>query len=126
MKDITSKADVKLMVDSFYRKVNEDELLGPVFNDIAKVNWENHLPRMYTFWESLIFHTAQFRGNPFQKHIPLPIGKNHFDRWLALFNNDMRSLFDGPVAEETIRKAESIGYIFQNKLSYINSRDKVK
>lgn len=56
MKDITSEADIKLMVDSFYQKVNEDDLLGPVFNDIAQVNWENHLPRMYSFWESLIFH----------------------------------------------------------------------
>ncbi len=83
--DIRNESDIKLMVDSFYEKVNQDELLSPVFNAFAKVNWETHLPRMYAFWNKLAFGKSGYDGNPFQKHIPLPIEAAHFDRWIALF-----------------------------------------
>ena len=46
-REIKNKEDIILLVDEFYKKANKDPLLGPVFNDIAKVNWEKHLPIMY-------------------------------------------------------------------------------
>lgn len=117
--DIQSEKDVILMVDSFYDKVNHDELLSYVFNDFSKVDWEHHLPIMYRFWNSLIFGSATYKGNPFAKHIPLPIDKNHFSRWLELFEQNIDELFVGEVAEHTKLRAQSIAHIFQSKLDFI-------
>ena len=52
--DIQTKDDIQKLVDSFYEKVNRDELLSPIFNEIAKVNWAEHLPIMYDFWNTNI------------------------------------------------------------------------
>jgi hemoglobin len=35
MKDIETPADVRILFDAFYAKVNQDGLLAPVFNEIA-------------------------------------------------------------------------------------------
>ncbi|MDX5396941.1 MAG: group III truncated hemoglobin, partial [Hymenobacteraceae bacterium] len=52
-KDILAQEDIIKLVDTFYEKVNQDELLAPVFNDFAAVNWQTHLPVMYDFWGSV-------------------------------------------------------------------------
>jgi truncated hemoglobin YjbI len=83
--DINDEADVKRLVDTFYDRVNADPLLAAVFNDVAQVNWPHHLPIMYRFWSSLLLGTMTYKGQPFPKHLPLPIGKEHFERWLELF-----------------------------------------
>ena len=78
--DLTTEADIKFMVDSFYDKVNQDDLLEPVFNDVAKINWDHHLPRMYNFWNTILFSRGDYKGSPYQKHEVLPVFKDHFDR----------------------------------------------
>jgi hemoglobin len=54
LKEIQSEQEIKEMVDAFYDKVNKDQMLSPVFNDFAGVNWEKHLPVMYSFWSSVL------------------------------------------------------------------------
>src|ERR1044071_9100234 len=83
--DIETAQDVKKVVDAFYAKVNCDELLAPIFNEIAKVDWAAHLPTMYRFWDSLLFGSGNYQGAPFQKHAVLPVQQAHFERWLSLF-----------------------------------------
>ena len=58
MPDITTEADVRVLVDTFYEKVREDALLDPIFSDVAKVDWEHHLPKMYAFWNGMILGKA--------------------------------------------------------------------
>ncbi len=118
--DIQTEKDIELMVDSFYAKVNQDELLSYVFNDFSKVDWDTHLPKMYRFWNTLIFGKQSYKGNPFAAHLPLPIDKKHFQQWLKLFEENMNELFTGEVAEHTILRAKSIAHIFQSKLEFIN------
>ncbi|MEM6261443.1 MAG: group III truncated hemoglobin [Bacteroidota bacterium] len=119
--DLGTRQDIEVMVNSFYKKVNQDPLLSPVFNDVSRVDWDQHLPKMYKFWDSLIFGQATYKGNPFVVHVPLPIDFEHFDRWLELFNQNMDELFSGKVAEHTKQRASSIAYIFQTKLTYIRN-----
>ncbi len=120
MPDIQTEADVKLLVDCFYDKVNADALLAPVFNDVAHVNWAAHLPRMYDFWSGLLLHTSRYQGQPFRKHIPLPIDEAHFERWLALFHRTVDELFAGPVADEAKLRARSIAHVFESRLLPLN------
>lgn len=121
-KIIESREDIKVLVDSFYDKVNQDDLLAPVFNDFAEVHWTTHLPVMYDFWSSILLGDQTYRGNPFLKHIPLPIDRPHFGRWLELFIKTVDSHFVGEKAEEAKLRAKSIAGIFEYRLSAIHHR----
>jgi hemoglobin len=70
-KDISNRAYIQQLVDTFYIKVRADETIGYLFNDVAHVNWEQHLPRMYDFWENILFQTGNFKGNPMTAHTQL-------------------------------------------------------
>lgn len=119
-REIETPEDVKFMVDSFYEKVNQDQLLSPVFNDFANVDWESHLPKMYTFWESILFATGEYQGQPFQKHIPLPISLAHFERWIKLFEDNVDQHFEGEKAALAKHRALTIAHIFKTKLKHLN------
>ncbi len=120
-KDIEKEEDIELMVDSFYRKVNQDALLSPIFNDFAGVDWQLHLPKMYLFWGKMLLGKSGYEGRPFPPHLPLPIDATHFERWVSLFVQNIDELFTGEVAEMAKTRATSIAQIFQNKLHFINT-----
>ncbi|OYU96428.1 MAG: globin [Bacteroidetes bacterium B1(2017)] len=121
MQDILSKSDIKLMVDTFYDKVKVDDLLGPIFHQVIGNNWEPHLLKMYTFWESLLFHNPVYNGTPYPKHADLPIKTLHFERWLLLFNANLDSLFEGPIANDAKKKGDNIAQVFMAKMFTPNS-----
>ena len=122
--DIQNEADIKLLVDTFYDKVNQNSTLSPIFNDFANVNWESHLPIMYRFWNIILFEEGNYKGSPFEKHIPLPIDKNHFENWLSLFIETVDEYFEGEKANEAKQRASIIAYTFQSKLEYLNNKKK--
>jgi hemoglobin len=117
--DIRDEQDIKLLVDTFYNKVNEDDLLSPVFNGHAQVNWVHHLPVMYSFWSSVLFGTMAYKGQPFPKHLALPVERQHFARWVDLFTQTADSLFEGEKTQELKQKASSIAQVFQMKMGLI-------
>lgn len=114
--DLESRPDVERLVDLFYEKVRNDELIGPVF---AHVDWPAHLPTMYNFWSSMLFGEMSYRGNPFQKHLKLAIGTEHFARWLELFEETVDENFSGSRATEIKQRAQSIAGIFQHKMGLL-------
>jgi len=117
--DITSRKDVELFVNKFYDKVNADELLSPIFNDLKQVNWKTHLPIMYRFWESILLGAGTYNGSPFPLHLNLPVTEAHFTRWVLLFEENMNELFEGPTADEAKHRAKSIANIFWNKIKMV-------
>jgi hemoglobin len=119
LNDITTTEDIKTLVDSFYEKVNLDSLLAPVFNDFAKVDWEKHLPVMYKFWGSLLLGTMDYKGQPFPKHLILPIKAEHFKRWIEVFIKTVNENFQGQKAEEAKQRARNIAMVFQHKMGLV-------
>lgn len=119
MNDILTEEDVRLMVNSFYDKVKEDELLSPVFNDHAKIDWEAHLPKMYKFWNAVILAIPGYSGSPFPPHALLPVNPAHFDRWVSLFVTNIDEHFSGPNAESTKDKARNVAKVFQYKMGLL-------
>jgi hemoglobin len=119
--DITTKDDVQRFVHAFYDKVNADDLLSPVFNNRAHVDWESHLPKMVKFWSSILLDSNEYRGQPFDKHAEHAqyIHAEHFERWLSLFESTLRELFAGEKTDLAIMRAKSIGSVFQYKLEFI-------
>lgn len=117
--DISGAEDVRRLVDAFYGKVRKDALLSPVFDEVARVDWPHHLPIMYRFWESLLFQSANYEGNPYLKHALLPISAEHFQRWLSLFLAAVDELFAGEKAEEAKTRAKMIADVFQRRMKLI-------
>lgn len=118
--DIQSRDDIIRLVDTFYEKVKQDSLLGPIFNEKVQVNWVNHLPVMYDFWENVVFYTGNYGGNPMRIHQQLhqrfPLTKQDFDRWLKIFMNTTDELFNGEHAELIKQRAQSIATVMQIKI----------
>jgi hemoglobin len=66
--DIKNRADIEKLVTVFYGKVKEDAAISYFFNDVAKVNWENHLPKMCDFFENILLSSGNYDGNPMSAH----------------------------------------------------------
>jgi len=116
-KDIDTIADIELLVNTFYDKVKESPVIGYIFNDVVKVNWEMHLPVMYRFWENVIFYTGGYTGNPLMIHKHLnkmfPLTKEHFGEWNKLFLTTVDELFEGDKANLAKQRALSISTVMQ-------------
>ncbi len=123
--DISTLNDIQLLVNSFYVQVKEDQIIGYIFNDIAKVDWHIHLPKMYSFWETVLLGKMNFKGNPMLKHLELSkkteINKVHFDQWLSLWTNTIDAHFEGEIAEEAKIKGKSIAGLMLLKIEQFSS-----
>ncbi|HEY5369659.1 MAG TPA: group III truncated hemoglobin [Hanamia sp.] len=117
-KDILSLEDIKLLVDTFYDKVQKDELIGAIFNDRIQDRWPQHLAKMYTFWQTVLLGEHTYYGSPFPPHANLPVEKEHFDRWLSLFSQTLVELFSGEVASEAMWRANKMAEMFQYKIGH--------
>lgn len=120
MNDIKTYEDIKKVVDAFYDKVNNDLLIGPIFNEVANVDWKKHLPKMYDFWNTLLFYSGTYKGSPFPKHAVLPLKKEYFERWLFLFEETIKAYFEGEKASEMFNKAKNIGFTFMAKMNLLS------
>ena|SRR5690554_335645 len=110
--DILDRKDIQHLVNSFYEKVKDDILIGPLFTDVAQTNWAVHLPKMYDFWEVIVFGRGSFKGNPMMVHKQLnnkiKLKQAHFDRWLSLFYTTVDELFEGENAQNIKYSASNI------------------
>src|SRR5690625_7658378 len=114
--DIRNDADIKLLIDTFYARVERDERLGYIFNDVASVDWEHHLPRMVDFWSQILFRTGRFNGRHYRKHEPHPILPSEFELWLGLFSETAEELYRGEQAEYAKEMAARIASAFMIKM----------
>lgn len=119
--EITSINEIMLLVNSFYEKVQEDKLLGPIFDEVIQDNWDQHLEKMYRFWETVLLNNHTYHGSPFAPHAKLPIAAEHFNRWLELFLETIDAHFVGEKANEAKWRAQKMAEMFQYKHNHINS-----
>jgi hemoglobin len=119
-KDIATRADIELLITSFYKKVIVDPLIGYIFNDIAKVDWLKHMPVMFDFWEGALFGNGAYTGNPIAIHKVLnqqiPLTAAHFERWLSLFDATVDELFEGDTSVLAKQRALSIATVIRIKI----------
>ncbi len=120
--DIETTEDIKLMVDSFYAKVKHDELLAPIFFSRIPEDWQPHMEKMYSFWNAALLGVSGYRGAPFVPHATMPIGQEHFDKWLLLFAETLEELFAGPKAEETLQRAKNMATMFMYRIKEYQSK----
>lgn len=119
--DITTIEDIRLMVDTFYETVQQDPILGPIFNEKIQNRWPEHLEIMYRFWQTILLEVHTYSGSPFPPHKQLPVYKDHFNHWTTLFNNTIDAHFHGPTAEEAKLRAEKMAEMFLYKIEYFRN-----
>ena len=121
--DITGRAEIETLVNTFYDRVRGDAELGPIFDEVAHTNWSTHLPKMHAFWETVLFRTGGFIGNPIAAHarlVPLTdMGRDKFDHWLTLFRATVDDLFAGERAEHIKNCAADMANVIYSKINAV-------
>ena len=117
---LNSREAIELLVNSFYTKVKQDELLSPIFNNVEFFSWDTHIPVMVDFWETLLLDTATYKGNTMQKHITLhrrtPLTPELFERWKLLFYSTLDELFEGENVVKAHKRVEAMSGLMQFKI----------
>lgn len=110
---------IRHLVDSFYAKVRADPELGPIFERAIPGDWAPHLATMHDFWSSVMLTSGRYKGNPVAVHLRVEgIEPQLFARWLALFDETCRELFDDDVADTFRVKAARIAESLKLALFY--------
>ena len=117
MKQLETSADIHQFVSTFYNKVLQDTQLAPFFQ---KLDFSAHLPQMEKFWRFALLSEQGYTTNVTEKHLKMPLQKQHFDRWLALFNETIDELFEGKLAQQAKQRAAVIGWTINAKMNPSN------
>lgn len=124
-KEIKNFEDVKFLVDTFYKKVAKDNIIGYIFIEVQSVEWNSHLPRMYSFWHTVLFGVMSFKGNPMLKHFYVnknePLTPTHFKQWLKLWEETIDDHFLGIKADLAKQRAKNMAIGIQKTLNIITS-----
>ncbi|WP_316820924.1 group III truncated hemoglobin [Pedobacter gandavensis] len=122
--DIQDQKDIRFLVIEFYNQALTDEVIGPVFK-AANFSLDAHIPVMVRFWETILLDVVTYKGNPMLKHIALnhevPLHAEHFERWMKIWEETIRAHYEGPVADQAISRASSIGQLMQYKIKQVTT-----
>jgi hemoglobin len=120
MADIETRADCERLVRAFYGRAFEDPVIGFLFTDVAKLDLEAHVPRITSFWETILLGAQSYGGGAFRPHAELhmkaPLRRAHFDQWLRLWFATVDDLFAGPRAELAKSHAARVATAFHGRL----------
>ncbi len=122
IKDLETIDDIKILVDEFYGRVRQDDLLADIFNGVIQDQWPVHLKKMYTFWQTILLKEHTYYGSPFPPHSELPVNKQHFERWLKLFHETLDDHFHGEIADEAKWRSERMAEMFLYKINYYQNK----
>lgn len=107
-RDIVDVESLKHLVDTFYLLAARDNLLKPIFEDLADPDL--YKEDLYKYWNEALLNDGTTSENQFPRHIELMGSRRHFIRWLTIFLQSIDGLYAGPNAERAkvivIRKSE--------------------
>lgn len=112
--DLATRSDVLDLLDEFYRHCFADDLLGPVFLDVAHMDLAAHLPAIADFWCKVALHQGEYRRNALAPHKELhrkaDLTPQHFERWLAIWRATVDRRHVGPHADLARIQGTRIAY----------------
>ncbi len=119
-RDLDSGEEIAEMVRRFYADVAMDDLLGPMFNDVARVDWSEHLPKLTAFWSRALLGQQGYAGNPFRAHAHIhdqrAFTPAHFERWLMLFHETLDLGWTGPNVDRARALADNVARVHREQL----------
>ena len=118
--DISTREDCERLVRAFYGKALEDPFIGFIFTDVAKLDLEAHVPRITSFWETVLLGARSYDGGAFRPHVEIhakvELREGHFDRWLQLWFGTVDELFAGETANQAKIHALRVARAFLDRL----------
>ena len=103
MTDLDRRAEIHDLVVRFYREIAFDDVLGPIFSEVAETDWAVHMPRLTAYWCRVLLGEPGYDGWFLAPHRRIheteafPI--EAFDRWYRLFAETVDASWSGPLAE---------------------------
>lgn len=105
-----SEQSIAHLVNTFYARVREDALLGPVFNGAIGDHWPEHLATLTDFWTSVLLASGRYKGNPMMAHMAIPeMDQQHFSRWIELWRDTTANIFGPEISSALVAKASMMG-----------------
>ncbi len=120
-RDIQNRADIRLLVETFYSQIRKHDRLGPIFNGIIS-DWEAHFELLTDFWETQLFLNRKYQGNPVSAHqevddmMKQSITPEHFGLWLNLWFSTIDTLFEGDTAWIAKNRAQKMSTMLFMKI----------
>ncbi len=120
MGDLDRRSEIHDLVVGFYREVVFDDVLAPVFIEVAEVDWSAHIPKLIDYWCRVLLGEGGSAGFILAPHRHVhdlePLRLEHFDRWYALWVETIEAKWTGPVADRAERHAARIGASLAHRL----------
>ncbi|MEM0954333.1 MAG: group III truncated hemoglobin [Pseudomonadota bacterium] len=118
--DLDSRAELQRFVRHFYGAMLDDDVLGPLFIDVAAVDLEQHMPHIVDYWAKLLLGERDYQRHTMNIHRRLH-GKRtlepaDFQRWLRYFQGAVDAGWVGPRAARAKRIAATIAQNMQSAL----------
>ena len=89
-------------------------------NDVARVDWSEHLPKLAAFWCRALLGLPGYVGNPFRAHALVHARRRftpaHFQRWLDLFHETLDLSWVGPRADRAHELADNVARVHSEQL----------
>lgn len=118
--DLDSRADIHDLVVGFYREIVFDELLEPVFGEVAEVDWALHIPKLIDYWCRVLLRQPGYAGSILEAHQHLhdlePLRIEHFERWYELWTESIDARWTGPLTDLAKEHAARIGKTLARQL----------
>lgn len=116
--------DISQLVERFYERVRQDEVLGPIF-DGAIDDWPHHLGKLKAFWSSVMLTSGRYKGQPMVAHVRHAdhMTRTNFDRWLALWSDTAQGLLAPEAAAAFREKADRIAESLQLGIEFYRGRN---
>ena len=118
--DLDSRANIERFVDLFYQRMLADEILAPIFVNVAEVDLAVHLPHIKDYWCKLLLGERGYRRHTMNIHRVLhgkrALAPGDFQRWLGFFTATVDDNFSGQGAERAKRIAATIAANMQKGL----------
>ncbi len=125
LRDIESRADCERLVRAFYGRALDDPIIGFIFVDVARLDLEAHVPRITSFWETVLLGARSYGGGAFRPHAELhakvELREGHFAQWLHLWSRTVDELFAGERAELAKAHALRVARAFHGRLRTLPS-----
>src|SRR3954453_17979521 len=106
-----------------------DPMIGVLFTDVARLDLEEHVPVITSFWATMLLGERSYGGGAFAPHVSLHrkagLRAPHFQRWLVLWSGTVDELFMGERAEEAKAHAQRVASAFARRLATLPDGDEV-
>jgi hemoglobin len=119
-RDLGSRGQIHDLVVRFYREIVFDDLLGPVFEEVAEVDWSTHIPKLIDYWCRVLLSEPGYDGYILHAHQEVhqieSFRPELFDRWYLLFVEAIDAGWEGPVAERAKTHAARMAGVLSGRL----------